>query len=124
MRTRTVIVLALLGCFVFAGIQVDPEAYDKIIQSLIVVNNDKIKIIEDRLDALEAYDPNDALYRLIPPAHESWIEIGGDNHKTRITHSLSEVRMVTGALGRRVLALEKFHPDPNEPITDPNEGTE
>ncbi|MHC4677036.1 MAG: hypothetical protein ACYTBZ_31535 [Planctomycetota bacterium] len=67
MKTSIIVVLVVLACLVFAGIHVSPEAYDKIIQGLIVANSDKIKAVEGRLDVVEARmeemhpDPNEPI---------------------------------------------------------------
>ena len=66
----------------------------------------------DKIKSLEpVYDPNNLIYRYIPPAHESWIKEFGDNERTRLFHSVSEIRMIQAALNGRLLALE--NPDPN-----------
>jgi hypothetical protein len=58
------------------------------------------------------YDPNDPIYQFIPAAHDSWIEKFGDSHKTRMVHSISELRVITGQLGKRLLELEKQESKP------------
>jgi hypothetical protein len=60
--------------------------------------------------SFDAYDPNDAIYRYIAPADPSWIEKFGDDERTRLIHSISELRVVVAAQSKRLLALE----DPNE----------
>jgi hypothetical protein len=56
------------------------------------------------------YDPNDPAYKYIPEADPTWIEKFGASERTRLLHSISELRFVVAAQGRRIMALE----DPNE----------
>lgn len=65
------------------------------------------------------YDPNDPIYRYIPPAESSWIEQFGDNERTRLLHSISEIRVVVAAQSKRLFELESRFPDVNG--VDPNE---
>jgi hypothetical protein len=59
------------------------------------------------------YDPNDAAYKYIPAAPPDWIEMFGDNERTRLLHTISELRVVVGNIGKRMM----------EPVVDPNEVT-
>ena len=70
------------------------------------------------------YDQNDPAYRFVPAAPDEWKELFGDNERTRLIHSISEMRVVIAAQGGRILELEKRLADPNETETrDPNEAT-
>ncbi len=51
------------------------------------------------------YDPNDAAYKFIPAAPADWIEMFGDNERTRLIHSLSEARVVLNRQGKTIEAL-------------------
>jgi hypothetical protein len=59
-------------------------------------------------------DPCDPIYKFIPPADPSWTEMFGDNERTRLIHSISELRVVVVDQGIRLLGLEKAL-DPNDP---------
>ncbi len=51
------------------------------------------------------YDPNDAAYKFIPAAPADWIEMFGDNERTRLLHSISELRVVVNRQGETIDAL-------------------
>jgi len=57
------------------------------------------------------YNPNDEIYMYIPPANDTWTEKFGDNERTRLISSLSELRIVTHNQG---LILQSML-DPNDP---------
>ncbi len=56
-----------------------------------------------------SYDPNDPIFRYIPPADETWTEQFGDTERTRLIHSISEVRVLLANVSKRLMLLE----DPN-----------
>ena len=59
------------------------------------------------IESISPYDPNDPIYQYIPRAHESWTTQFGDNHKTRMIHAVSELRVQQAILSKRMAALEK-----------------
>lgn len=65
---------------------------------------------------INSYDQNDGIYKFIPSAPEDWLKLFGDNERTRLLHSISELRVVVANQGRRILELEaKLKPkEPNE----------
>lgn len=66
-----------------------------------------------------AYDSADGIYKFIPVADKTWTDQFGDNHKTRMVHSQSELRVVVADQGRRLLALTE-RVTALEPVVDPN----
>ncbi len=52
------------------------------------------------------YDPNHAIYKFIPLADKSWVDMFGDTDDTRMKHSLSELRVVVAAQGNLIKAHE------------------
>ena len=62
-----------------------------------------------------SYDPNDPIYKFIPAAPVEWTDMFGDTERTRLIHSISELRVVTAAQGQMLMELA----DPNG--VDPNE---
>jgi len=63
----------------------------------------------------ESYDPNDGAYKFIPEAPADWREQFGTNERTRLLHSISELRVVVARQGRLLMEMR----DPNK--VDPNE---
>jgi len=57
---------------------------------------------------ITVYDPNDDIYKFIPPAGDDWIGEFGDSERTRLVHSISELRVVVAQVSARQIALEKF----------------
>ena len=51
------------------------------------------------------YDPNDAAYKFIPAAPADWVEMFGDNERTRLLHSISELRVVVNKQAQTIEAL-------------------
>lgn len=87
----------VMGMLVFAGIQrypvgraVPPEVYTA------------------------PFDPCDPIYKFIQPAPADWAQRFGANERTALIHAISELRVVVAAQGRKLLALEAYHRDPNE----------
>lgn len=72
------------------------------------------------------YDPCDAVYKFLQPAPADWTKQFGNNERTCLIHSISELRVVVANMGKvvaeqgeKIKALEAFHVvDPN--ATDPN----
>jgi len=64
---------------------------------------------EEQVTVKAGYNPNDPIYKFINPAPEDWTGQFGDNERTRLLHSISELRVVVAAQGLRILSLE----DPN-----------
>jgi hypothetical protein len=64
-----------------------------------------------------SYDPNDPLYKFIPPAPQDWIDIGGDTERTRIIHRISELSVVMSAQSKKILELESEIDE----LKDPND---
>jgi hypothetical protein len=60
----------------------------------------------------DSYNPNDLAYKFIPPAPKEWTDQFGDTERTRLIHSISELRIVVANQSRHILALEKKI-DPN-----------
>ena len=54
------------------------------------------------------YDPNDPAYKFIPAAPKEWTDKFGDNERTRLIHSISELRVVVAAQSKRILELEEW----------------
>ena len=73
-----------------------------------------------RLKNLEVgYDPNDAIFKFIPEAGDDWLERFGTGERTRLIHTISEIRVVVAAQGNTIKALDArlkaLEPaDPNE----------
>jgi len=55
----------------------------------------------------DSYDADNPAYKFIPAAPGEWIERFGDNERTRLLHTISELRVVVADQGRRLIALEK-----------------
>lgn len=75
-------------------------------------------VVEGERDLLWSYDPNDRAYKFIPEAPDDWIAEFGTSERTRLLHSISELRVVVAAQGKRILALE----DPNTPKPEDRKG--
>jgi hypothetical protein len=85
-----------------------------------------ILLLEQRIKALESksYDPNDPIYKFIPEADPSWIKEFGDNERTRLLHTISELRFVVAMQGKRMMELEQWLKTQyglDELYSDPNE---
>jgi hypothetical protein len=52
------------------------------------------------------YDPNDPIYQWIPIPPDGWVEIHGDNERSRVLHCISEMRLALGTMGRKIIDLE------------------
>ena len=76
--------------------------------------NCRLQENEEKHSLLE-YDPNELIYQYIPPAHETWRQQFGDNERTRILHTISELRVSLALLNDRVKKLEAK--DPNGKVT-------
>ena len=57
---------------------------------------------------ISEYDPNDVIYQYIPPAPELWRDEFGDNERTRLLHSISEIRTVVANQGGKLREIEKI----------------
>lgn len=72
-------------------------------------------------DIYRKYDPNDPAYKFIPPAPKEWRDKFGDTERTRLIHSISELRVVVAEQSKHILALENALKQANI-IPDSNEG--
>lgn len=52
------------------------------------------------------YDANDPIYQFIPIPPANWVESFGDNERSRVLHSVSELRLVLATMGRTIITLE------------------
>lgn len=107
---------------------------------------DPIAEFERRVEGLEAilkpidpnkvydfsYDPNDPAYKFIPAAPQDWIDRFGDNERTRLLHTISEIRVVVANIGNRLheeeiadqLGVDGSVELTSDPVVDPNEVAE
>lgn len=53
-----------------------------------------------------SYDANDAIYQFIPVPPDNWVDQFGDNERSRVLHSLSELRIVLGTMGRTMITMQ------------------
>jgi hypothetical protein len=65
--------------------------------------------VEPRIGEDLTYDPNDPAYKFIPEAGADWIEKFGNSERTRLLHTISELRVVVAGQNKRLRDLE----DPN-----------
>jgi hypothetical protein len=96
----------MIGCIATCGV---------VLGMSIVRGPDKdIKVLEtsyDEYKTLIGYDPNDPIYKFIPEAPKDWRDKFGTSERTRLMHSISELRVVVAAQGQILTDLKK---DPNE----------
>jgi hypothetical protein len=94
------------------GIYVDRATADPNVREVVQLGYKEWRAYtESRLLALEdetLYDPNDPAYKYIPEADPTWIEKFGASERTRLLHSISELRFVVAAQGKRLVELENW----------------
>jgi hypothetical protein len=80
---------------------------------VIYVNiTDKETGAVDIKQEISEYDPNDPMYNFIPMAHVSWREKYGDNERTRLIYSISEMRVAIAGINK---ILTRDANEPNKP---------
>jgi len=54
------------------------------------------------------YDTSDTIYKFIPEAPQDWIDKFGQSERTRLMHSISELRVVVQEQSKHIIAIESI----------------